>query len=320
MDVDIMNGVNIPEVSVVTAVYNGGEFLRASIGSILEQKDVGLEFIIVDDGSSDGSTEVLRELAQGDERIRLIEQENTGLTLALIRGCSEARAKFIARHDADDFSHPERLRRQLALINSEDSLVMVSCWADYIGPDGEPLDKVKRSGTPREVTIRLVSENEGPPAHGTMLFRRSAYEAVAGYRSQFYFAQDSDLWLRLVDHGDIGYVEKSLYDYRLWPGSISVGKRASQQEFGKIGRACHRARFDGQDETELLDQAEKLTNQVRDDRAHKSSKPGSSADGYYFLGSLLEQQKHPSARGYLMQAIRRNPLHVAAWCKWLRCR
>jgi len=302
-----------PDVSVVTAVFNGGDFLVESIDSILDQEDVDLEFIIVDDGSTDGSTEVLRKIAGADSRVRLIEQENMGVTKALIRGCGEAQARYIARHDADDFSEPKRLRRQLELIESDESLVMVSCWADYVGPAGEPLDTITRSGAPAEITARLVSEKEGPPAHGTMLFRRKDYVAVGGYRPQFYFAQDSDLWLRLVDRGNLAYVEESLYNYRLWPGSISVGKRSAQQKFGMIGHACRIARMNEGDESEWLAKAESLTLSLSD-----RLQGADTANGYYFLGALLKQKKHPAARAYLMKAIRRNPLHVAAWCKWLR--
>ena len=91
-----------PSVSVIMSVYNGANHLVKSVESILVQEGVDFEFIIVNDGSTDESGEILEAFARRDNRIRVIEQENTGLTKALIRGCKEARGKYIARQDVDD--------------------------------------------------------------------------------------------------------------------------------------------------------------------------------------------------------------------------
>ncbi|MGH7338584.1 MAG: glycosyltransferase family 2 protein, partial [Myxococcota bacterium] len=101
-----------PEVSVVMGVRNGGEELAPSVESILAQRDIALELIVVDDGSTDGTAERLAAFAARDARVRVSRQEPSGLTAALVRGCDVARAPMIARNDAGDRSHPERLRRQ----------------------------------------------------------------------------------------------------------------------------------------------------------------------------------------------------------------
>src|SRR5947208_3071693 len=100
-------------VSVVTAVYNGGRYLRPALASILEQDGVALELVVVDDGSTDDTAAILDELARRDERVRVLRQPNQGLTDALVRGCSEARGEFIARQDADDVSLPGRLAKEV---------------------------------------------------------------------------------------------------------------------------------------------------------------------------------------------------------------
>lgn len=91
-----------PTVSVVMSVFNGARYLSASIASILSQEDVDFELIIVDDGSTDATPGLLAEFAARDARVRVIRQDNSGITQALIRGCAAARGTFIARQDADD--------------------------------------------------------------------------------------------------------------------------------------------------------------------------------------------------------------------------
>ncbi len=105
-----------PDVSVVMSAYNGSRDLAKSVDSILCQEGVNFEFIIVNDGSTDESPRLLEQYAAKDARVRVIHQENRGLTKALIRGCAEARGEFIARQDVGDLSLPGRLANELKLI------------------------------------------------------------------------------------------------------------------------------------------------------------------------------------------------------------
>ena len=102
-----------PEVSVVMSVYNGATGLSRSVDSILSQEGVNLELIVVNDGSTDQSIDILQEYASSDERVRVISQQNQGLTKALVVGCAAAHAEYIARQDAGDISLPGRLIKQL---------------------------------------------------------------------------------------------------------------------------------------------------------------------------------------------------------------
>ena len=126
-----------PEVSVVMSVYNGASDLAVTMDSILSQEGVEFEFIVVNDGSSDKTGQILNDYAQRDSRVRIIHQENTGLTRALIRGCDAARGEFIARQDAGDVSLPSRLKSQASLLRDHPDCVLVSCWTDMVGPEGE---------------------------------------------------------------------------------------------------------------------------------------------------------------------------------------
>src|SRR5439155_4002224 len=128
-----------PEVSVVMSVYNGASHLVATLDSILSQEGVEFEFIVVNDGSTDKSGQILDDYAQRDSRLRVIHQENTGLTRALIRGCDAARGEFIARQDAGDLSLPGRLVRQRVILDAEPAVVIVSCATRFLGPSEEEL-------------------------------------------------------------------------------------------------------------------------------------------------------------------------------------
>ena len=116
-----------PQVSVVMSVYNGANHLSETLDSVLSQEDCDFEFIVVNDGSTDGTTRVLDDYAKRDKRLRVIHQENTGLTRALIRGCSEACGKFIARQDSGDISLPGRLKMQMNVLGGDIQAAFVSC-------------------------------------------------------------------------------------------------------------------------------------------------------------------------------------------------
>jgi len=131
--------MSAPEVSVVMSVYNGAEHLETTLASILSQEGCEFEFIVVDDGSTDGTSRILDEWAARDSRLRIIHQQNTGLTRALIRGCAEARGEFIARQDAGDVSLPGRLAAQCACLRTHTDTVMVSSGACFRGPADEKL-------------------------------------------------------------------------------------------------------------------------------------------------------------------------------------
>jgi glycosyltransferase involved in cell wall biosynthesis len=296
-----------PEVSVVVSVYNGHRHLSASLESILRQESVNLELIVVDDGSTDSTWSILRELAELDNSVRLIHQSNRGLTEALIRGCAAARAELIARHDADDVSLQNRLSKQLHILRSHPQVSLVSCWAVALGPEGEVLFETKRPSDAAEATELLRGRRQGPSAHGSVMFRRLDYERVGGYRSQFYFAQDSDLWLRLTERAQIAYVPETLYAYRVSAASISSSYRSMQNAFGELGHLCQRARKAGESEEPFLCQAVALA------RARTTSAAPNPVAGEYFIGRCLVSRGDRRARRYLAKVLKTRPWSLGAW-------
>jgi len=287
------------KLSVVMAVFNGAAALPATLDSILTQTERDFELIVVDDGSTDATPAILADKAARDARLRIITQENAGLTRALIRGCAEARADIIARHDCGDRSYPERFARQLALI--ADGHAVVSCATRFVDVDGDLLYIACADG--EEVRRSLLHDDashiHGLPHHGSAMFRRDAYTNAGGYRAEFRVAQDLDLWIRIArDGGTFAIAEDVLYDATVGVHSISGTARTAQVQLTEIAVALR----DGHGS--LADAATVKTAPI--------TLRGEAA-ALYFIGKCLLQQRNPKGRRYLREAIRRDPWHWRAW-------
>lgn len=307
---------HLPRVSVVMSVHNDAARVEVAVRSILAQTFQDLELIVIDDGSSDGSADVLDQLAAGDARLHVIHQQNAGLTRALIRGCALARGEYIARQDSDDWSHPQRIAEQVALLDADPGMGFASCPVRYIGPGDEFLCEVGRPTDSVVASQGLRERREGPPAHGSVMFRKAVYEQAGGYRPAFYFAQDSDLWLRMIERARIGYLEAARYCHRKEPASTSGGARAAQKRFGELGHLCRQARLAGQPEAPFLDEAEALARQVKAGIAQTpAGQRRALADANYLIGAMLTANRDARARGYLWQAIRLCPWRAKPWLR-----
>jgi len=304
-----------PRISVVMSVWNARACVGRAIESILSQTFGDFEFVIVDDGSDDGSGGLIGGFADRDNRIRLLRQENAGLTRALVTGCAGARGEWIARQDADDWSEPRRLGKCLALAEKNPGCTMISSWADYHGPAGELLEEVRRPESSDAATDGLLHRQMGPPAHGSVLFRRDAYEQAGGYRPEFYFGQDSDLWLRMARRGKIAYVQESLYHYTLSPDAISGRFSDVQRRFGELGRLCHAARLRGESERPFLDELAALSAGVRLKKSGGSR--AARAGSNYRIGVQLARRGDSAAARYFREALRLQPLHWRAFVRLL---
>src|SRR5437660_12484792 len=164
-----------PEVSVVMSVYTGAEGLAATLDSVLAQSERGFELIVVDDGSRDDAPKILAAYAARDPRIRVITQENQGLTRALMRGCDEARGAFIARQDNGDLWLPNRIERALAAFRERPERVLVGCETLFVGPGGEPLFSTSLAGKDVQAKLRSAPmETFANFPHGAATFRTEA--------------------------------------------------------------------------------------------------------------------------------------------------
>jgi glycosyltransferase involved in cell wall biosynthesis len=303
-----------PEVSVVTGVYNGARELQRTIDSVLSQRDVDLEYIVVDDGSTDETLRVLETASARDTRVRILRQEKQGLTRALILGCGAARGEFVARQDVGDVSRPTRLRDQLLAIRRDPNVGLVSCWVQYLGPEGEPLYRVTPDPDGATERLRRLEADlvVGPPHHGTALFPRPLYEEVGGYRAEFYFAQDLDLWTRFVDRKTHTVVPEILYEATIALNSLTLRHRKQQVATTRVILECTRQRRAG------LNEAEALLAAVAIRPKHRAPTSAlTRARGLYFIGSCLRKQGDRRARKYFREALSTCPVHFRSLVSWV---
>ena len=295
-----------PDISVVMSVYNGGARLPETVESVLSQEGVSFEFVIVNDGSTDETSEILDHYAAQDRRVKILHRGNRGLTKSLIEGCRVACGKYIARQDAGDVSLAGRLRKQLDAISANASAVAVSSGTRFIGPEGEHLYEVVPAKP--DLTTRLLEleldKIEGPSMHGCTMFSREKYEQVGGYRSAFYFAQDLDLWIRLAEVGKHVGTLDVVYEASLTIGAISSRYRKQQVETARLILESARLRRTAMSDSAVLSQAATIT--------ANRKKPGrfERANALYFIGACLRQRSSPNATRYFQRAFLTYPLHL----------
>lgn len=216
-----------PIISVVMAVYNERPYLEAAVQSILDQTFTDFEFIIVNDGSTDGTKEALERFADQDDRIRLLHQENRGLIVSLNRGLSAARGSLIARMDGDDISHPERFERQVEFLRTHPKIGGVGTRVDYIDRDGQVTGgKWPSSIDPDVITWNLLFG--ACLCHPTVMVRRTLLNELRGYAEWARFAEDYELWTRAVQRSQLANLPDTFLRRRRHEGSVTVARRTEQ--------------------------------------------------------------------------------------------
>jgi len=202
-----------PTLSVVMPVHNALPWLDESVASILEQDDSDFEFVILDDGSTDGSREVLRQWAVRDPRIRLLESDvRLGPVESSNRVVAQARAPLVARMDADDVARPDRLRRQRTLLDSHPDVVLVGSLVELIDRRGR---RIRGADFPR----LLRTSRFAPLSHPTAMFRRDAFDRAGGYRAEAAMWEDVDLYSRMACEGRVLTIAEPLVRTRAWQGN-----------------------------------------------------------------------------------------------------
>jgi hypothetical protein len=222
-----------PVVSVVMSVFNGERFLPACMDSILAQRFADFEFIIVNDGSTDGTVSILEEYREADPRIRVDHQENRGLSPALNRGIGVARGDYIARMDADDIAVPDRLGRQVDFLERHPRVGIVGGTVEFIDGTGRSLRLSANPASDGELRAAL-QDDVCPFWHPTVLMRREIVERLGGYRAVVNGAEDYDLWWRLSEHCELANLQAVLVRYRLHPFQMSVQK-ATEMALSRLG-------------------------------------------------------------------------------------
>lgn len=223
-------------------VYNAERYVAQAVQSILNQTFRDFEFIIVNDGSTDGSLAILERFAKADARIKLISRPNTGYVVALNEMLEQARGEFIARMDADDEAAPNRFAVQVALLSDDPSIVACGSNVILIDPDGDILIPMARPQSHDEIdSWHLAGRSGAAIAHPAVMIRRAAIEAVGGYEVEYCPAEDVELFLRLAEHGRLTNVQQPLLRYRVHFNSVGHSRR--QEQLSALSRAASVARL-----------------------------------------------------------------------------
>ena len=204
---------NCPKISVLLPVYNTPEdYLREAIESILKQTYTDFELIIINDGSTNNAESVIRSYT--DERIRYFKQDNRGLIDTLNCGISICRGAYIARMDADDISCAERFAEQVNILDHHPQIGVVGCWIKYF-----PKEDVKHF---KEYPRYLDLLGDNVIAHPAVMIRKSVLDRFDVKYANYLYAEDYELWSRLIRCCEFYNIQKILLNYRKHPASISA--------------------------------------------------------------------------------------------------
>lgn len=292
------------KVSVVMAVYNETEYLSTAIKSVLEQTFEDFEFLIVDDGSTDRTPEIIKRYAEQDRRIKhLTNKTNKGLPASLNRGIETANGDYIARMDADDRSLPQRFEQQVEFLETNPNVHVVGCDVRVIGMNGEYFGDRR---FPRGKRDPETLQREGPGvAHPSVMIRRPSIRKVDGYRTAFRYAQDLDLWVRMAQE----YGPRFLY---VLPEQL-LEYRISPEKFGRDRIKHIYADYAGETEKDELPLDERITQTV--EAVNPESHPAKERSMYHYMAGrlLLDRGERVQAGHQFIAAVTASPQNVRAW-------
>ena len=226
-----------PVTSVIMSVYNGEQFLKQAIESILVQTLPNFEFIIINDGSTDRTGEILEHFI--DRRIVRINQDHSGLTRALNRGLLAARGDYIARIDADDMAQPDRLEKQLSFLRNNPDVMLAGSNCHNIDSNGTILSTTDFPCENAHIKWRLLFHNCIP--HSSVMFCKDEIMKLGGYDNAITCAQDYDLWLRVAEKYGIANLKEPLALYRIPHGDAISHASAEKQK--QMAEQIQRATF-----------------------------------------------------------------------------
>jgi len=220
-------------VSVLLPVKNGLPYLHDAISSLTAQTHPDLEILVIDDGSQDGGPQEV--IGQALSHVRVIKSNGQGVAAALNAGLRAATGAFIARQDADDWSHPERLARQYEYLSQHPGIDVLATCAEFVDREGRPVETSWTTSVRREQDAAQTPDalaellpRSCALVHGSIMARRDVLREAGGYRSQAVYAEDYDLWLRLLPRAHFAKLPARLYTYRLHDVTVSQQYRDIQ--------------------------------------------------------------------------------------------
>ena len=270
-------------ISVVMPVWNGAKYLRKAVQSILNQSFSDFEFLILEDGSTDETPRILEQFAKHDSRIRVIHLSHEGIVKALNCGVAESKGEWIARMDCDDIARPERLEKQMRVLQGTPEAVLCHTAIQQIG---ESHYMTKGQWFPRSramVAARLCYQC--PIVHPTVIFAKAAFLRAGGYRMEERHAEDYGLWGRMFTEGQFVGLNEPLLEFRVHGGSISKQEANAQATLTTKVAQRHCSEF-------------MRINQVNAKRAQRvlreSKEKGLLSEWFWFVGRCLPKLRWQS--------------------------
>lgn len=211
-----LNINNNPSISVLMSCFNGEQWIEEAIRSVLNQSHPIDEFIIVNDGSTDKSLDIIKAFSDADPRINFIDKNNTGLADSLNVGIQKCSSEWIARIDVDDIWHAHKIRNQVEIITKTHGLKFISGSMIEIDSNGKTIKTYKYPGRNKNLRNNLLSLKKFPP-HSSVIYKKSFVEELGMYRKEIKRAEDHDLWLRMSEkthlvccNNSITYIRKHI--------------------------------------------------------------------------------------------------------------
>jgi len=219
--------------SIIVSIYNSEQTLYSMIESVLNQTYQNFELILINDGSVDNSLKIIKNFMKKDERIVLIDKENSGLTKSLNIGLLKAKGEYIARLDADDVWFPTKLEKQIKLLKNDINCILVGTAYNEIDYNGQIIYENQR--TPLILEYKDILEyiiRFNPFLHSSVVFKRLVLDTVGLYNEEFKYTQDYEYWIRIMCKYKVVNLEEILVSRRYSENMISVSKEKEQRLYG----------------------------------------------------------------------------------------
>lgn len=292
------------KVTVLMPAYNAGNFIAEAIQSVLNQTFRDFELLIINDGSTDNTAQIVRSFH--DERIKLVEQNNLGIAAALNSGLRLARAELVARFDADDICLPNRLETQYHFMTAHPEYIVVGSAAEYIDAGGDYVFTHNPAGK-TDGQIKLLPYAVCPFIHASVMYRRS-FVKEWGYHIHAHSFEDHLLWQQLKFRGKMYNLSGTLLQVRLNPGSITMDEKKRPRAFREIKNKALRTGFitsaDGDRLLELI--------------KHQNNSSGKEGAYYSLLAKkfLWNNYDPVKARSNVKKAISLNAFDIRDYLIW----
>jgi glycosyltransferase involved in cell wall biosynthesis len=289
----------LPSISVLMPVYNAERYVGEAVESILNQSFTDFEFIIINDGSTDRSLQILQHYAQQDDRIHLVSRENRGLVNTLNEGLALARTPLLARMDADDVAYPERFSVQKEFLDRNPNHLLIGSRVLIIDDDGDAICEMGSHFKHNDIVEGLLSRQGQLIYHPSVMFRTKAVLDLGSYRNKYPHVEDLDLFLRISEKGQIENFNSVLLKYR--------------EHFEKIGYLYS---LEQENEIDLLlEEAHESRNIPYQKSAHSISRQNIS--NYHRMKTwawwALTAKNIKSARKYALRCFKKSPFSIDTW-------